>query len=209
VGAWSSLGAACIQLLSFQLQACRCGSVVCSVSNSCSWCVLQVLTITTPEEQEARVQEFVGSMCARARCTYALAGTYKFELPTADVTLSTVFDTMATAATQGLTVLDWGVHSATLEEVFVRLAQPEANASVRDASTYLVARTMPLRQDTSSHLGAMTMPVCQDTTAQLVARTMPLRQDTTSHLVAKTMPLRQDVHSIDPDCGPETLLVRT
>lgn len=111
---------------------------ICPSTTSMQWsCLLhvsvnlQVFTITAPEEQEVAVREFVQGMSPRAHCTYAIAGTLKFELPSDDITLSAVFDAMASASKRGLTVLDWGVHSASLEDVFIRLAK--ANQAAQQA----------------------------------------------------------------------------
>ena len=87
-----------------------------------------VFTITTPEAQVPAAQAFVLGMSPAGKRTYMVAGTSKWRLPSQDVSLSRVFDTMGTAASQGLTVLDWGVHSASLEDVFIQLAQ-EANTN--------------------------------------------------------------------------------
>ncbi len=75
-------------------------------------------------------QAFVGRMSPNARLTYALGGTFKYELPASDVSLSGVFDAMAGA--KGLMqVLDWGVANATLEEVFIKFAR-QIGAETKD-----------------------------------------------------------------------------
>jgi hypothetical protein len=48
---------------------------------------LQVFTITVPHGQEGQAETLVKSMSPNARLTYSLAGTQKFELPVADVTI--------------------------------------------------------------------------------------------------------------------------
>ncbi|RMZ55176.1 hypothetical protein APUTEX25_005454, partial [Auxenochlorella protothecoides] len=78
-----------------------------------------VYTIMTPPEQGEAAHKLVLSMSPNARQTYALAGTRKYELPVADVTLAVVFNEM-TAASNHLTILDWGIANATLEEVFIK-----------------------------------------------------------------------------------------
>ena len=83
----------------------------------------QVFTITVPVDQEEQVHALVRSMSANAKRTYALAGTSKYEIPCSDIQLSEIFDRMADARAQGIAVLDWGVHNASLEDVFIRLAQ--------------------------------------------------------------------------------------
>lgn len=94
---------------------------------------VQVFTITVPMHQEERVHEFVTRMSVNARLTYALAGTSKYEVPCSDIQLSQIFHTMEGAANRGLTVLDWGVHTASLEDVFIRLAQ-QATAAAEAAA---------------------------------------------------------------------------
>lgn len=83
-----------------------------------------VLTITTPEAQVQAAQDFVHSMCPTSTCSYSLAGTCKWHLPKKDIQFSKVFDSLQTVKEDGqLTILDWGIHSASLEDVFIRLAQ--------------------------------------------------------------------------------------
>ncbi|GIL46004.1 hypothetical protein Vafri_3096 [Volvox africanus] len=81
-----------------------------------------VFTMTVGPGHEDAAQAFVAHMSPKSRLTYALGGTFKYELPTADVSLGGVFDAMATAKTQ-MQVLDWGVANATLEEVFIKFAR--------------------------------------------------------------------------------------
>jgi ABC-type multidrug transport system ATPase subunit len=83
-----------------------------------------VFTITTAHadaDLEA-ADALVRSLSPGARRTYALGGTQKYELPTAEVSLSQVFATMERAK-GSLNVLDWGVANATLEEVFIKFAR--------------------------------------------------------------------------------------
>ena len=49
-----------------------------------------IFTIVTPPQQEVRAREFVMATFPTARPSYALAGTAKYELPTADVTIADV-----------------------------------------------------------------------------------------------------------------------
>lgn len=84
---------------------------------------VQVFTITTPEDQQSQAHSFVLRMSPNAKRTYYLAGTSKYEIPCGDIELSAVFEEMAAAKQMGLSVLDWGVHNASLEDVFIRLAQ--------------------------------------------------------------------------------------
>ncbi|GFR42619.1 hypothetical protein Agub_g3550 [Astrephomene gubernaculifera] len=89
-----------------------------------------VFTITVGPGHEDAAQAFVKRMSPHARLTYALGGTFKYELPTSDVSLAGVFDAMASA--KGLMqVLDWGVANATLEEVFIKFAR-QIGAETKD-----------------------------------------------------------------------------
>ncbi|MEW5299847.1 MAG: hypothetical protein WDW36_002821 [Sanguina aurantia] len=81
-----------------------------------------VFTISVPESEEALARETVLAMSPNAKVSYSLAGTFKYELPTADVSLSQVFTAMSLAK-QRMSVLDWGVANATLEEVFIKFAR--------------------------------------------------------------------------------------
>lgn len=81
-----------------------------------------VFTITVPQDQEASVQELVRQMSPNALLTYELGGTFKYELPVADISLSGVFAAI-NQAKQKMTILDWGVANATLEEVFIKFAR--------------------------------------------------------------------------------------
>lgn len=81
---------------------------------------LQVFTIMTPAEQGEAAHSLVLTMSPGARQTYSLSGTRKYELPVSEVTLAGVFETM-TAASAHLTILDWGIANATLEEVFIKV----------------------------------------------------------------------------------------
>lgn len=83
-----------------------------------------VFTITTPVGQEKAADALVFRISPHAKLTYSLAGTRRYELPVDEVTLAEVFAAVdAAVAAQELTVLDWGVANATLEEVFIRLAK--------------------------------------------------------------------------------------
>lgn len=66
-------------------------------------------------------------MTDRARLTYEIGGTLRYELPLEAVSLGDVFEYMERVGKRqrdnGLEVLDWGVHNASLEEVFVKFAR--------------------------------------------------------------------------------------
>ncbi|KAG2437860.1 hypothetical protein HXX76_005478 [Chlamydomonas incerta] len=81
-----------------------------------------VFTLTVAPGDEEAAKAFVRRMSPAARLTYALGGTFKYELPHADVSLAGVFGAMAGAKTT-MQVLDWGVANATLEEVFIKFAR--------------------------------------------------------------------------------------
>jgi len=89
-----------------------------------------VFSISVPPEQEAAARALVLSMSPSATLTYALGGTLKYELPTTEVTLSKVFEAINASKDQ-LTIVDWGVANATLEEVFIKLAK-SAGATSKD-----------------------------------------------------------------------------
>mmetsp|Transcript_40231 Transcript_40231/g.119957 ORF Transcript_40231/g.119957 Transcript_40231/m.119957 type:complete len:1026 (-) Transcript_40231:846-3923(-) len=81
-----------------------------------------VFTITVPPEEEAMAKQLVDSMSSNAVLTYALGGTLKYELPTCDISLSGVFESV-NAVKSSMTIYDWGVANATLEEVFIKFAR--------------------------------------------------------------------------------------
>jgi ABC-type multidrug transport system ATPase subunit len=81
-----------------------------------------VFTLTVPENQVSLVQAFVLHMCPSSQRTYKVAGTTRWQMPAKDIKLSKVFETMRSTSMQDLTVLDWGVRSASLEDVFINLA---------------------------------------------------------------------------------------
>eukprot|EP01023_Acetabularia_acetabulum_P005392 TRINITY_DN12195_c0_g1_i1.p1 TRINITY_DN12195_c0_g1~~TRINITY_DN12195_c0_g1_i1.p1 ORF type:complete len:655 (+),score=81.99 TRINITY_DN12195_c0_g1_i1:604-2568(+) len=88
-----------------------------------------VFTIMVPLELKPQAIQLVRNMSPNAVETYSLDGLMKFELPTREVTLSQVFKTMEDAKTK-LQIKDWAVTSATLEEVFIKLAtQVEAKSA--------------------------------------------------------------------------------
>lgn len=83
-----------------------------------------VFTITSDPKYEADVDEFVKNLCPNARRTYSLAGTQKYELPSKDISLDQIFAAMEGAQeSKSLSILDWGVSNATLEEVFIKFAK--------------------------------------------------------------------------------------
>ena len=83
-----------------------------------------VLSVTTQPGQEGVVDDLVYRISPSAKLTYAVGDTRKYEVPTTEASLSTVFDAMDRAVKDGeIKVLDWGVANATLEEVFIKFAK--------------------------------------------------------------------------------------
>jgi len=82
-----------------------------------------VLTVTVPLEQEPQARRLAEGLTPAAHLSYALGGTLKYELPKDQVTLSDVFKAVHAAKDAGLRLDDWAVTSATLEEVFIKLAR--------------------------------------------------------------------------------------
>ncbi len=64
----------------------------------------------------------MAALSPSAVLTYELGGTLKYELPATEVSLSGVFEAMSRVKRE-MTVLDWGVANATLEEVFIKFAR--------------------------------------------------------------------------------------
>jgi ABC-type multidrug transport system ATPase subunit len=83
-----------------------------------------VFTITVKSENHGMIAPFVKEMCRTARLTYSVAGTEKYELPSTDITLDKVFDTMEhSTKAKDIGIIDWGISNATLEEVFIKFAK--------------------------------------------------------------------------------------
>lgn len=89
-----------------------------------------VFTITVPPQNEAKVQALVKWLSPSYKLTYALGGTFKFELSSEETTLARVFNAVQEQK-RNLGVLDWGVANATLEEVFIKFAR-SINASTAE-----------------------------------------------------------------------------
>lgn len=94
----------------------------------CETLTVQVLTIAVAEGQEMVADRVVRGMCSHAVLTHSVGGTVKYQLPSAALRLSSVFEGMVAAERRGLEVLDWAVSSATLEEVFIQVAQKHSRA---------------------------------------------------------------------------------
>lgn len=89
----------------------------------------QVISIATSEAvAAARVDELVRALSSAAKRTYALGGLYKYSVPSQDVSLSSLFARVSSWRAEGVPIVDWAVHSATLEDVFIGLVTTAAAA---------------------------------------------------------------------------------
>mmetsp|Transcript_29509 Transcript_29509/g.74204 ORF Transcript_29509/g.74204 Transcript_29509/m.74204 type:complete len:651 (+) Transcript_29509:1679-3631(+) len=86
-----------------------------------------VFTITTRPADNEKAKAAVMAMCPEAKPTYHVAGTQKFEMPTASISISDVFAGMQRVK-QSVEILDWGVANASLEDVFIRVATQNEKA---------------------------------------------------------------------------------
>jgi ABC-type multidrug transport system ATPase subunit len=86
-----------------------------------------VLSLTTSPLRVADAEAFVRELSPNAHRTYALGGTLIFDLPLDEVSLASVFAAV-TARKEALGIIDWGVSSVTLEEVFIKLARDSGAA---------------------------------------------------------------------------------
>lgn len=104
---------------------------------------VQVLTMTVPPHDaaaERAADAFVRGLCD-AKQTYCLGGTLKYELPCSGIALSEVFEKVDDAIARGLPLTDWGVHNASLEDVFIRLAAKAEGGGAIDGRTALPGAT--------------------------------------------------------------------
>jgi hypothetical protein len=106
---------------------------------------VQVLTVTVPANPAAEnaAQAFVHSMCPAAKETYRLGGTLKYELPADEVQLSRIFEQVGAAQQQGMPITDWGIHNASLEDVFIDLANAADSQGEQNGHATIVAPTEP------------------------------------------------------------------
>jgi ABC-type multidrug transport system ATPase subunit len=81
-----------------------------------------ILTITSDHGKEGAVSEAVHSLAKDVRITYSISGTQKFEIPSSQLTLATVFGVMTTKRQQ-LAIRDWGIANTTLEEAFIKISR--------------------------------------------------------------------------------------
>lgn len=98
----------------------------------------QALGITVPESIDAaRVDALVRSLSSDAKRTYALGGLYKYDVPCKDISLSEIFKRVASWQSEDLPIVDWAVHSASLEDVFIGLATA-AEAAKSDPGAHAI-----------------------------------------------------------------------
>jgi hypothetical protein len=91
---------------------------------------VQAFRITVPESfDERRVNVYVKLLSTKAKRTYALGGSYRYDIPREDIALSGIFRRVAEWQAQEVPILDWAVHSASLEDVFNGLARAEAGTA--------------------------------------------------------------------------------
>lgn len=82
--------------------------------------LLTLSGVTAPEHQLS-VHKMVAQLSPEHRVTYALAGTFTFEVPSSSTRLSDIFETMLAAKQQGF-LTSWGISSCTLEDAFIKVA---------------------------------------------------------------------------------------
>ncbi len=82
--------------------------------------LLTLSGVTSPEHQSA-VHKIVAKLSPENRITYALAGTFTFEVPSSCTLLSDIFEAMLAAKQQGI-LTSWGISSCTLEDAFIKVA---------------------------------------------------------------------------------------
>ena len=80
-----------------------------------------VLTATGMPENADRIGSLVNAkISASSKVVYSLNGVQKFELKVAEVTYANIFNVMSAAKDGGL-IQDWGVSTASLEDVFLKV----------------------------------------------------------------------------------------
>ncbi|THU59095.1 hypothetical protein C4D60_Mb03t21380 [Musa balbisiana] len=80
-----------------------------------------VFTMTTSANEEEEVENLVRRLSPNANKIYHISGTQKFELPKQEVRISDVFRAVEIAKSK-LTIHAWGLADATLEDVFIKVA---------------------------------------------------------------------------------------
>lgn len=77
--------------------------------------------MTTSANEEEEVENLVRRLSPNANKIYHISGTQKFELPKQEVRISDVFRAVEIAKSK-LTIQAWGLADATLEDVFIKVA---------------------------------------------------------------------------------------
>ena len=92
---------------------------------------LQMFTVSVKEGDEPKAQQLVAKMSKNYKETYSIAGTCKYQIPMADIQLSQIFQRVSEATASGMQIIDWGVHNASLEDVFIHLASQSVMYSAK------------------------------------------------------------------------------
>mmetsp|Transcript_15168 Transcript_15168/g.38033 ORF Transcript_15168/g.38033 Transcript_15168/m.38033 type:complete len:997 (+) Transcript_15168:4616-7606(+) len=79
------------------------------------------VTTTTANDHTSWLEDTVRQISDKANCTYRLDKQHKYELPANGVSLGKIFSTLIQAREDGK-VLSFGITSATLEDVFIKIA---------------------------------------------------------------------------------------
>jgi len=91
------------------------------------------LTVTVKPEGQERLEELVSELCPTATIfNKPVRGTVSYKLPREDIQLSAVFD--AVRGWDGVDILDWGVSSVSLEEVFLQITLEKKTGKTPDNS---------------------------------------------------------------------------
>jgi ABC-type multidrug transport system ATPase subunit len=85
--------------------------------------------ITTLPGQEQPPFQVLQRLAPNIRLMNALAGTASYEIPRSEVRLSDVFEAIESNK-KNLGVMDWGISNATLEEVFLKIAESNAENEI-------------------------------------------------------------------------------
>ena len=81
-------------------------------------------SLSVPPKQAETALQAILNLAPGGRLVHALGGNLRMELPTTELDVGNVFAYMDDLNRQpGLTVLDWGVSHAALEEVFIHITR--------------------------------------------------------------------------------------
>lgn len=97
------------------------------------------ILVTTPPGKEAPAFELLRSVAPSVRQINSLAGTASYEVARRDVQLSQIFVAIQENKAR-LSILDWGISNTTLEEVFLRITEAEAEDETAAFARNLQAR---------------------------------------------------------------------